>query len=86
MKILFCSLEVFFFSKIGGLVDMVYFLFKFINVLGYEIVVIIFYYEGIKKYYEIMIYFGIKIIYMGYGEVVVNYYKLVYESIIYIFV
>lgn len=86
MKILFCSSEAFPFSKTGGLADMAYFLPKSINVLGHEIVVITPYYEGIKKHHETMTYLGTKTIYMGHGEVVVNYYKLVYESITYIFV
>src|SRR5690554_395049 len=86
MKILFCSSESFPFSKTGGLADMAYFLPKSVKALGHDIRIITPYYESIKKHHKDMTFIGSKTIYMGHGETTVNYYELLYDGLIYIFV
>ena len=86
MKIMFCSSEVFPFSKTGGLADMALFLPKSLQGLGHEVKVITPYYKSISKHHKEMAYKGTKTISMGGIETIVHFYELIYQNMSFIFV
>jgi starch synthase len=86
MKVMFCSSEVFPFSKTGGLADMALFLPKSLQRLGHEVKVITPYYKSIGKHHKDMTYKGTKTISMGGIETIVHFYELVYQDMSFIFV
>lgn len=86
MKIMFCSSEVFPFSKTGGLADMALFLPKSLQRLGHEVKVITPYYKSINKHHKDMTYKGTKTIIMGGIETIVHFYELIYQDMSFIFV
>lgn len=86
MHILFCSSEVFPFSKTGGLADMAAFLPKSIKDQGYSVDVITPYYQSIAHKHHEMTYLGTKTIHMAELEKIVHYFSLIQGGQRYIFV
>ena len=86
MKILFCSSEVFPFSKTGGLGDIASFLPHGIMKLGHEVKIITPYYKSLEKYHDKMTFIGRTSITMGGIETIVNYFELVHNDLPIIFV
>lgn len=86
MHILFCSSEVFPFSKTGGLADIAAFLPKSVREKGYTVDIITPYYQGITSYHDKMTYIGEKKIYMAEMEKIVHFFSLIRDGQRYIFV
>lgn len=86
MHILFCSSEVFPFSKTGGLADMAAFLPKSIREKGYSLDVITPYYKQITKHHHEMTFIGSKTIRMAEMEKTVHYFSLIKDGQRYIFI
>jgi starch synthase len=86
MKIMFCSSEVFPFSKTGGLADMALFLPKSLQRIGHEVKIITPYYKNINKHHKDMTYKGTKSVSMGGIETIVHFYELIYQDMSFIFV
>jgi starch synthase len=86
MHILFCSSEVFPFSKTGGLADMAAFLPKSVRDQGYFVDIITPYYTPISAFHHEMTYLGSKEIKMAELEKTVHFYTLTRDSQRYIFV
>jgi starch synthase len=86
MNILFCSGEVYPFSKTGGLADVAASLPKALISLGHDVKVITPLYQQIKNQYKDMTLVGTSSIKMGDGERSVSFYEMQYENVHYIFV
>ncbi|MFA7589446.1 MAG: glycogen/starch synthase, partial [Acholeplasmataceae bacterium] len=86
MRVMFCSSEVFPFSKTGGLADMAAFLPKAMHKMGHEIKIITPYYPSVAKYHQQMKYLGEANIIMGGIETKVHYFELIHDEISIIFV
>jgi starch synthase len=86
MHILFCSSEVFPFSKTGGLADMAAFLPKSIRDQGYSVDIITPYYQSITDKHHEMTYLGSKHIKMAELEKTVHYFSLIQQGQRYIFI
>lgn len=86
MRVMFCSSEVFPFSKTGGLADMAAFLPKAMHKMGHEIKIITPYYPSVAKYHQQMKYLGEANIIMGGIETKVHYFELIHDGISIIFV
>lgn len=86
MHILFCSSEVFPFSKTGGLADMAAFLPKSIRDQGYSVDIITPYYSSIASKHHEMTYLGTKRIQMAELEKTVHYFSLIQDRQRYIFI
>jgi starch synthase len=86
MHILFCSSEVFPFSKTGGLADMAAFLPKSIREKGMTVDVITPYYQSITKHHHEMNFIGSKTIQMAEMEKTVHFFTLIRDGQRYIFV
>lgn len=87
MKVLFCSPEVYPFSKIGGLADFSAFLPKALNNLGNTVNVVSPYYERVKKHYgDQLSYIGQKEINFGEKRELAKYYHLELNGTNYYFI
>lgn len=86
MHVLFCSSEVFPFSKTGGLADMAAFLPKAIREKGFTSDIVSPYYENMIKKHDEMTYFGSKTIMMADMEKTVHYFSLIQDGQRFIFV
>jgi len=86
MHVLFCSSEVFPFSKTGGLADMAAFLPKAIKSKGFTSDVVSPYYQTLTSKHHEMDYLGTKTILMAGQEKIVHYFTLIQDGQRYIFV
>lgn len=86
MHVLFCSSEVFPFSKTGGLADMAAFLPKAVKQKGFTSDIVSPYYESITHKHHEMDYIGSKIISMAGFDKTVHYFSLIQEGQRFIFV
>lgn len=86
MHILFCSSEVFPFSKTGGLADMAAFLPKSIKEKGITVDIITPYYQSVTKHHQEMTFIGSKTIRMAEMEKTVHFFSLIRDGQRYIFV
>ena len=86
MHVLFCSSEVFPFSKTGGLADMAAFLPKAVKSKGFTSDVVSPYYQNLTSKHHEMDYLGTKTILMTGQEKIVHYFTLIQDGQRYIFV
>jgi starch synthase len=86
MHVLFCSSEVFPFSKTGGLADMAAFLPKSLRQSGVSVDIITPYYQSITSRHHEMSYLGSKTIKMAELEKTVHYFALIQDRQRYIFI
>jgi starch synthase len=86
MHVLFCSSEVFPFSKTGGLADMAAFLPKAIKEKGFTSDIVSPYYQNMIPKHNEMTYFGSKTIKMADMEKTVHYFSLIQDGQRFIFV
>ena len=86
MHVLFCSSEVFPFSKTGGLADMAAFLPKAVKSKGFTSDVVSPYYQNLTSKHHEMDYLGTKTILMAGQEKIVHYFTLIQDGQRYIFV
>jgi len=86
MHVLFCSSEVFPFSKTGGLADMAAFLPKAIKEKGFTSDIVSPYYQNMTHKHDEMDYFGSKTIVMADMEKIVHYFSLIQDGQRFIFI
>ncbi len=86
MKVLFCSGEVYPFSKTGGLADVAFSLPKALNQLGHDVKVITPLYQKILSRPKELSYLGQAIIQMGQLVKEAEFYSTVYQGVTFIFV
>ncbi|MBU1140991.1 MAG: glycogen synthase [Firmicutes bacterium] len=86
MNVLFCSGEVYPFSKTGGLADVAYSLPKALNQLGHTVKIITPLYQKIQSMLEEMSFLGKSMIHMGDIDEEAKFYSIIYQGVNFIFV
>jgi starch synthase len=86
MHVLFCSSEVFPFSKTGGLADMAAFLPKAVKEKGFTSDIVSPYYQSLTSKHDEMDYLGTKTIVMAGIEKIVHYFSLIQDGQRFIFI